>query len=187
MCWLTGKTETDPVVERSRDGRVRWRQWERGGRVAAGRGGTKWQSLSWVIHHSPPFFSAFGPMWHLLAPCHLAVRGSLDFKGCLQLVQVDTGHWTLRHSTLGIDCFCPVRRSLGKAELNDSQRQAPRRAPSPDMSVMLETSLGELVIDLEVDKCPKTCENFLKLCKVKYYALNAFFNGAQGSFAISAG
>lgn len=45
------------------------------------------------------------------------------------------------------------------------------------MSVLLETSLGELVIDLEVEKCPKTCENFLKLCKVKYYALNAFFNG----------
>ena len=45
------------------------------------------------------------------------------------------------------------------------------------MSVLFETSLGELVIDLEVDKCPKTCENFLKLCKIKYYNLNAFFNG----------
>lgn len=45
------------------------------------------------------------------------------------------------------------------------------------MSVLLETSLGEIVIDLEVDRCPKTCENFLKLCKLKYYALNAFFNG----------
>ena len=47
------------------------------------------------------------------------------------------------------------------------------------MSVMLETSLGDLIIDLEVDRCPRTCENFLKLCKVKYYALNAFFNGEQ--------
>jgi cyclophilin family peptidyl-prolyl cis-trans isomerase len=45
------------------------------------------------------------------------------------------------------------------------------------MSVMLETSLGDLIIDLEVDKCPKTCENFLKLCKIKYYNLNSFFNG----------
>jgi peptidyl-prolyl cis-trans isomerase-like 4 len=45
------------------------------------------------------------------------------------------------------------------------------------MSVMLETSLGELVIDLETERCPRTCENFLKLCKMKYYALNAFFNG----------
>lgn len=45
------------------------------------------------------------------------------------------------------------------------------------MSVLLETSVGDLVIDLEVDACPKTCENFLKLCRVYYYNLNAFFNG----------
>ena len=45
------------------------------------------------------------------------------------------------------------------------------------MSVLLETSLGDIVIDLEVEACPKTCENFLKLCKVYYYNLNAFFNG----------
>ncbi|KAJ3994235.1 cyclophilin-like domain-containing protein [Lentinula boryana] len=44
------------------------------------------------------------------------------------------------------------------------------------MSVLLETSLGDLVIDLETDLCPKICENFLKLCKVYYYNLNAFFN-----------
>ena len=46
------------------------------------------------------------------------------------------------------------------------------------MSVLFETSLGDLVIDLEVEACPRTCENFLKLCKVYYYNLNAFFNGA---------
>lgn len=46
------------------------------------------------------------------------------------------------------------------------------------MSLLLETSLGDIVIDLEVEACPKTCENFLKLCKVYYYNLNAFFNGA---------
>jgi hypothetical protein len=45
------------------------------------------------------------------------------------------------------------------------------------MSVLLETSVGDIVIDLEVDACPKTCVNFLKLCKVYYYNLNAFFNG----------
>ncbi|QRV87929.1 peptidyl-prolyl cis-trans isomerase, cyclophilin-type protein [Ceratobasidium sp. AG-Ba] len=44
------------------------------------------------------------------------------------------------------------------------------------MSVLLETSLGDLVIDLEVEACPRTCENFLKLCKVYYYTLHAFFN-----------
>jgi hypothetical protein len=49
------------------------------------------------------------------------------------------------------------------------------------MSVLFETSLGDIVIDLEVDSCPKTCENFLKLCKVYYYNLNAFFNGKLAS------
>src|ERR1700689_4413348 len=49
------------------------------------------------------------------------------------------------------------------------------------MSLLLETSLGDIVIDLQVEACPKTCENFLKLCKVYYYNLNAFFNGSLGS------
>jgi cyclophilin family peptidyl-prolyl cis-trans isomerase len=33
------------------------------------------------------------------------------------------------------------------------------------MSVLLETSKGDVVIDLLVDECPVTCKNFLKLCK----------------------
>ena len=49
------------------------------------------------------------------------------------------------------------------------------------MSVLFETSLGDIVIDLETQQCPKTCENFLKLCKVYYYNLNAFFNGMYAS------
>jgi hypothetical protein len=52
------------------------------------------------------------------------------------------------------------------------------------MSVLFETSLGDLVIDLEVEACPKTCENFLKLCKMYYYNLNAFFNGTYASSAV---
>ena len=50
------------------------------------------------------------------------------------------------------------------------------------MSVLLETSLGDIVIDLETELCPRTCENFLKLCKVYYYNLNAFFNGECGLY-----
>ena len=37
------------------------------------------------------------------------------------------------------------------------------------MSVLLETSLGDLVIDLYPKECPKAALNFLKLCKLKYY------------------
>lgn len=33
------------------------------------------------------------------------------------------------------------------------------------MSVLLETSRGDIVVDLYVEDCPKTCLNFLKLCK----------------------
>ncbi|EIN11050.1 cyclophilin-like protein [Punctularia strigosozonata HHB-11173 SS5] len=51
------------------------------------------------------------------------------------------------------------------------------------MSVLFETSLGDIVIDLEVESCPKTCENFLKLCKMYYYNLNAFFNVSKDFLA----
>ncbi|KAJ9616373.1 Peptidyl-prolyl cis-trans isomerase-like 4 [Cladophialophora chaetospira] len=48
------------------------------------------------------------------------------------------------------------------------------------MSVLLETSLGEIVIDLLVDTAPKCCENFLKLCKVKYYNFSPFHSVQKG-------
>ncbi|KAI0920865.1 Peptidyl-prolyl cis-trans isomerase cyp6 [Taiwanofungus camphoratus] len=51
------------------------------------------------------------------------------------------------------------------------------------MSVLLETSFGDIVIDLEVEACPKTCQNFLKLCKVYYYNLHAFFNVSKDFLA----
>ncbi|KAI8387313.1 peptidyl-prolyl cis-trans isomerase-like 4 [Blakeslea trispora] len=44
------------------------------------------------------------------------------------------------------------------------------------MSVLLETSLGDLVIDLFIDECPKTALNFIKLCKIKYYNFAPFFS-----------
>ncbi|MQM09996.1 hypothetical protein Taro_042885 [Colocasia esculenta] len=37
------------------------------------------------------------------------------------------------------------------------------------MSVLIVTSLGDIVVDLHTDRCPLTCKNFLKLCKIKYY------------------
>ncbi len=42
------------------------------------------------------------------------------------------------------------------------------------MSVLLDTSLGEIVIDLLVDDAPIACLNFLKLCKIKYYSQHIF-------------
>ncbi|ORX47835.1 cyclophilin-like protein [Piromyces finnis] len=54
------------------------------------------------------------------------------------------------------------------------------------MSVLLETSLGDIVIDLEVKLCPELCKNFLKLCKIKYYNF-ALFHNVQKNFMIQTG
>ncbi|KAF1790455.1 Cyclophilin-like domain [Phytophthora cactorum] len=54
------------------------------------------------------------------------------------------------------------------------------------MSVLVETTLGALVLDLFVEDCPLACTNFLKLCKTKYYHGCLFFN-VQENFMVQAG
>ncbi|GLE00019.1 hypothetical protein PINS_up008746 [Pythium insidiosum] len=54
------------------------------------------------------------------------------------------------------------------------------------MSVLLETTLGEIVIDLYVDDCPIATTNFLKLCKIKYFNNVLFFN-VQENFMVQSG
>ncbi|OWM86056.1 hypothetical protein CDL15_Pgr027282 [Punica granatum] len=54
------------------------------------------------------------------------------------------------------------------------------------MSVLLVTSLGDLVVDLHTDKCPLTCKNFLKLCKIKYYN-GCLFHTVQKDFTAQTG
>ncbi|XP_021757339.1 peptidyl-prolyl cis-trans isomerase CYP59-like [Chenopodium quinoa] len=54
------------------------------------------------------------------------------------------------------------------------------------MSVMVETSLGEFVIDLFTERCPLTCKNFLKLCKIKYYN-GCLFHTVQKDFTAQTG
>ncbi|GJN67827.1 peptidyl-prolyl cis-trans isomerase cyp6 [Purpureocillium lilacinum] len=54
------------------------------------------------------------------------------------------------------------------------------------MSVLLETSVGDIVIDLLVDHAPKLCENFLKLCKVKYYNFSPV-HSVQKDFSFQTG
>ncbi|KAI9222641.1 cyclophilin-like domain-containing protein [Blastocladiella britannica] len=44
------------------------------------------------------------------------------------------------------------------------------------MSVLIETSLGEIVVDLDVAACPQLARNFIKLAKLKRFNYNAFFN-----------
>ena len=50
------------------------------------------------------------------------------------------------------------------------------------MSILLETTLGDLVIDLDVDGSPALCKNILKLCKVRYYTENLVYNVQPNRF-----
>ena len=54
------------------------------------------------------------------------------------------------------------------------------------MAVLLETSKGDMVIDLHVDECPRTCKNFLKLCKIKYYN-DVLFHTVTKDFVVQTG
>ncbi|XP_068432920.1 peptidyl-prolyl cis-trans isomerase-like 4 [Clinocottus analis] len=54
------------------------------------------------------------------------------------------------------------------------------------MAVLLETTLGDIVIDLFTEERPKTCLNFLKLCKIKYYNYCLIHN-VQRDFIVQAG
>eukprot|EP01053_Blabericola_migrator_P001466 Blabericola_migrator_1__1465@NODE_1387_length_4641_cov_160_569961_g928_i0_p1_GENE_NODE_1387_length_4641_cov_160_569961_g928_i0NODE_1387_length_4641_cov_160_569961_g928_i0_p1_ORF_typecomplete_len575_score78_28Pro_isomerase/PF00160_21/5_3e13Pro_isomerase/PF00160_21/1_3e16RRM_1/PF00076_22/5_3e17RRM_5/PF13893_6/4_4e07Nup35_RRM_2/PF14605_6/0_032RL/PF17797_1/0_087RRM_7/PF16367_5/9e03RRM_7/PF16367_5/0_13RRM_3/PF08777_11/0_24_NODE_1387_length_4641_cov_160_569961_g928_i010212745 len=49
------------------------------------------------------------------------------------------------------------------------------------MSVILETTVGDLTIDLFPDEAPLVCQNFLKLCRIKYYN-NALFARVERDF-----
>jgi peptidyl-prolyl cis-trans isomerase-like 4 len=51
------------------------------------------------------------------------------------------------------------------------------------MSVLLQTTAGNLTVDLFVDEVPKASMNFLKLCKCKYYNNTLLFNVQPGFVA----
>lgn len=54
------------------------------------------------------------------------------------------------------------------------------------MSVTLHCDTGDIKIELHVDKCPKTCENFLALAASDYYNENLFHRNIKG-FMIQTG
>ncbi|KAM6594820.1 hypothetical protein CsatA_002523 [Cannabis sativa] len=54
------------------------------------------------------------------------------------------------------------------------------------MSVLIVTSLGDIVVDLYSDRCPLTTKNFLKLCKIKYYN-GCLFHTIQKDFTAQTG
>ena len=53
------------------------------------------------------------------------------------------------------------------------------------MAVLVETTRGDIVIDLHTSECPRTTKNFLKLCKIKYYN-NVLFHRVTKDFVVLA-
>ncbi|KAL7731049.1 hypothetical protein ACLKA6_014267 [Drosophila palustris] len=51
------------------------------------------------------------------------------------------------------------------------------------MSVVIETTLGDLTVDLFTDERPIACLNFIKLCQLKYYNFNLFHTVQQNFIA----
>ena len=54
------------------------------------------------------------------------------------------------------------------------------------MAVLLETSIGDIVIDLYTEERPRCSLNFLKLCKIKYYNF-CLFHSVQRDFIAQSG
>ena len=50
------------------------------------------------------------------------------------------------------------------------------------MSVLLETTFGDLVIDLDVDGSPALSKNVLKLAKARYYTNTLIYNVVPGRY-----
>lgn len=59
----------------------------------------------------------------------------------------------------------PVLLCCNTAENHPEPTKRAAHEHSSEMAVLLETSRGDIVIDLFVEDCPLACRNFLKLCK----------------------
>lgn len=50
------------------------------------------------------------------------------------------------------------------------------------MSILLETTVGDMVIDLDLHGSPNLCHNVLKLCKARYYTNTLIYNVQHNRF-----
>lgn len=55
------------------------------------------------------------------------------------------------------------------------------------MAVVIETTVGDITVDLFLEERPRACLNFLKLCKLKYYNYNLFHTIENGFIAQTGG
>jgi cyclophilin family peptidyl-prolyl cis-trans isomerase len=50
------------------------------------------------------------------------------------------------------------------------------------MSIQLETTFGDIVIDLDIHGSPALCKNILKLCAARYYTNTLIYNIVPGKY-----
>ena len=81
---------------------------------------------------------------------------------------------TARDSTALAGCLRGPARSLPAGQSQPLQS---------GMSVLIQTTVGDVTVDLNVDDCPNACRNFLQLCKHKKYNNCLFFNVQPGFIA----
>ncbi|KAL3701252.1 hypothetical protein R1sor_019274 [Riccia sorocarpa] len=106
----------------------------------------------------------------------------------------DGGLGTRRVGRGNVCVYCSVnwfafREKFGESSSSSQEaHEIAKTRPSDQriMAVQLETSLGEIVIDLHCNLCPLTCKNFLKLCKIKYYN-NCIFHDVKKDFIAQTG
>lgn len=51
------------------------------------------------------------------------------------------------------------------------------------MSILLETTFGDLVIDLDIEGSPALAKNFLKLVAARYYTNTLIYNVVPGKYS----
>jgi len=51
------------------------------------------------------------------------------------------------------------------------------------MSILLETTFGDLILDLDIDGSPALCKNVLKLVKARYYTNTLVYNIVPGKYS----
>uniref|UniRef100_A0A158Q7L6 PPIase cyclophilin-type domain-containing protein n=1 Tax=Elaeophora elaphi TaxID=1147741 RepID=A0A158Q7L6_9BILA len=79
-----------------------------------------------------------------------------------------------------------LKERLGIDEDTDEESIRFKRDTVHRMSVTLQTTLGDIKIELYCDLCPKTCENFLALCASSYYD-NCIFHRNIKDFMVQTG
>ena len=50
------------------------------------------------------------------------------------------------------------------------------------MALVLETTIGDIVIELDVEGSPELCKNVIKLAHARYYTGNLIYNVVKNRF-----